>query len=484
MRDTLTIAKTIYGRIYPYAPIALQNAAISTVGWHNEMTCRGRGFSKWLNEFEAKTYATPQEVIEYRDARLRAFLAYAYETTPFYRELFDDAGLHPRELVMLEDLAALPILSKATVQERRRDFMSSGVPKRRWKTITTSGSTGSGFTVATTIEAVQEQWAIWWRYWRWHGIPRNTQVAILGTSHVVPGRQEQPPFWRYDRGGRQIIFSTHHTSAKNIEYYVSELRRRKPQWLHGYSSQITLIASYLIETRTDLGYGVRWITTSAENLLPQQANLIEKAFGVRPKQHYGLVEATGNMSECEKGKLHGDEEFGTLEFIPISGSLYRVVGTNVSNPAMPLIRYDCDDHVTIERGETCSCGRPGRVVTDIDGRREDYVVLKNGLRLGKLANLFFHFPSIREAQIRQEKIGDIRFLINRGRSYAKEDEVRLRKEIVKWVRDGSKITIEYVDVIERTKRGKLRLVVSSVPAEEAAGFEVLPPPSLSALEKQ
>ena len=78
MRDTLTILKTIYGRIYPYAPVALQNAAVSAVGWHNEMTCRGRGFSKWLNELEAKTYATPQEVGEYRDARLRAFLAYAY----------------------------------------------------------------------------------------------------------------------------------------------------------------------------------------------------------------------------------------------------------------------------------------------------------------------------------------------------------------------------------------------------------------------
>jgi hypothetical protein len=53
-----------------------------------------------------------------------------------------------------------------------------------------------------------------------------------------------------------------------------------------------------------------------------------------------------------------------------------------------------------------------------------------------------------------------------------------------WVRDGSKITIEYVDEIERTKRGKLRLVVSSVPAEEAAGFEVLPPPTLLALAKE
>jgi len=162
-----------------------------------------------------------------------------------------------------------------------------------------------------------------------------------------------------------------------------ELRRRKPPWLSGLASQLALIASYLVETKTDLGYEVRWITTSSENLLPMHVNLIERAFGVRPKRHYGMVEAIANISECDKGKLHVDEKFGTTEFIPITESLYRVVGTNVTNPAMPLIRYECNDHVTIDPVESCSCGRPGRVVTRIDGRQEDYVVLRNGVRLGR-----------------------------------------------------------------------------------------------------
>jgi phenylacetate-CoA ligase len=473
--------ESIYGRVYPRLPVALQNAALGTIGWHNDLTVRGRGFTRLLGEYEARTFADPGAVRELRDARLRAFLLHAYETVPYYHELFDQAGLHPREISTLEDLASLPITSKADVQERRSEFLSSAVPRRRWKLVSTSGSTGSGLIVATTLEAVQEQWATWWRCWRWHGIDRKTWVAILGTTHVVPARQQAPPFWRYDIAGRQIVFSCAHTSPENLKYYLSELRRRKPLRLHGYPSMISLIASYLIETKTDLGYDVRWITTSAENLLPQQTRLIEKAFGVRPKQHYGMVEAIANISECEKGKLHVDEELAAVEFVPITNTLYRVVGTNLSNPVMPLVRYECNDQVTIEPGELCSCGRPGRVVTDIDGRKEDYVVLMNGVLLGSLDRIFVNLPNVREAQIRQDAVGEIQFLVRRGVLYTKEDEIQLRAEIERTIYDGTQISIEYVDEIERTARGKLRFVVSSVPAEDVVGYKVLPPPSLSAL---
>jgi phenylacetate-CoA ligase len=479
MADALTHLKAIYRRAYPNLPIALQNTAVSMVGWHNEITCRGRGFSTLLREYEARGRADPQEIEEFRDARLKAFLLHAYGTVPLYRELFDDIGLHPLDVAKLDDLAALPILNKAYVQERQREMTSSVISRRRWKLVSTSGSTGSGLTVASTIEAVQEQWATWWRYWRWHGIERKTWAAVFGHPTIVPARQQVPPFWRYDISGRTITFSCSHTSPNNIKYYVDVLRQKKPPWLQGLPSQLSLIASYLIEAKTDLGYDVRWITTGGENLLPQQASLIERAFDVRPKQHYGMVEAIANISECEKGKLHVDEELAAVEFLPITDTLFRIVGTNLSNPATPLIRYECDDHVTIEPGESCSCGRPGRVVTRIDGRKEDYIVLKNGARLGWLSCIFYGFPTVHEAQIRQEKIGEVRFLIRRGEDYSNEDEKRLRASIARYIQDGSKISVEYVDDIERTERGKLRFVVSTVSAGEAAEYDVPLPSALT-----
>jgi hypothetical protein len=60
----------------------------------------------------------------------------------------------------------------------------------------------------------------------------------------------------------------------------------------------------------------------------------------------------------------------------------------------------------------------------------------------------------------------------------------LRDAIKNTIHDDSHITIEYVDEIMRTENGKLRYVVSSVPAKDVVGYEVLPPPSLSALERE
>ena len=150
-----------------------------------------------------------------------------------------------------------------------------------------------------------------------------------------------------------------------------------------------------------LGYDVRWITTAAENLLPAQADLIERAFGVRPRQHYGMAEGAANASECPNGRLHVDEDFAFVEFVPVEhGTGCRIVGTNVTNRAFPLIRYDVGDIAQVS-GQTCDCGRPGRIIDAIDGRREDYVVLPSGAMVGRLDHIFKDQVRVREAQIYQ-----------------------------------------------------------------------------------
>ena len=258
------------------------------------------------------------------------------------------------------------------------------------------------------------------------------------------------------------MFSAYHMSPTNMGYYVDELRRRRPPWLHGYPSLLALLAAYILESGADLGYKVRWVTTGAENLLPQQADVIERAFGVRPKQHYGMAEAVANFSECEYGALHVDEDFAAVEFIPNpDGPGFRVIGTNFTNLATPLLRYDVQDIVTVTDAE-CSCGRPGRVVASIDGRCEDYVILKNGARLGRMDHIFKDMVNIREAQIYQKTPGEIIIRVVRGGRYTETDERALLREARKRVGDNTEILIEYVDRLERSGAGKLRFVISDI----------------------
>jgi phenylacetate-CoA ligase len=74
------------------------------------------------------------------------------------------------------------------------------------------------------------------------------------------------------RAGRQVLFSGSHLSADTWRPTPRSCPRRRLAWLHGYPSLLALLASYLVEHRATLGYDVRWVTTSAENLLPAQAD--------------------------------------------------------------------------------------------------------------------------------------------------------------------------------------------------------------------
>jgi phenylacetate-CoA ligase len=328
--------------------------------------------------------------------------------------------------------------------------------------IHTSGTTGGGLRITTTVDAVREQWAVWWRYRAWHGLHLGVPCAYFGGRSVVPPAQQRPPFWRHSRPLRQVMFSGFHMQPGNLPAYVDELCRVRPPWIHGYPSLLSLLATYILDERIDLGYKVDWVTVGAENLLAQQADLIARAFGVRVRQHYGMAEGAANFSECENGRLHVDEDFAAVEFVPSGdGISCRIIGTNLSNLTTPLLRYDVQDSVTLFPGG-CDCGRPGRVVETVDGRKEDYVLLKNGAKLGRLDHIFKGHIHIREAQIYQNVPGELVLRIVRGNLYSQADESRLLTDTRQRVGSEANIRIEYLERISRPVNGKLRFVLSDV----------------------
>ena len=438
--------------VFENLPVALQQVACHVEGWRIARHRYGGDFAGLLRAVEARTYWTPEQMDEYQAWRLATFLEHARRHAKHY------AGQSMSE--------PWPVLEKRAVQERTADFEARGYDPGgqqgavQWAH--TSGTTGAGLRFPVTRRAHQEQWAIWWRYRHWHGIAVETWCGYFGGRMVVPLATGEAPYWRDNAPGRQILFSGQHLREETLPYYVAELRRRQPPWLHGYPSLLALVAGYLVSRGEDLGYRVQWVTTGAENLLPHQARLLERAFGVRPRQHYGMAEGAANISECELGHLHVDEDFSVVEFLPAEeGDVYRVIGTNFTNLAMPLVRYDVGDRVRLGPLR-CDCGRPGRVVESIDGRSEDYLWLGDGTRLGRLDHIFKDATRVREAQIVQRARGEMTLRVVRGAGFAEDDERQLLAETRYRVGEAMRVELEYVDRIERTATGKLRLVVSEV----------------------
>jgi phenylacetate-CoA ligase len=457
---------------YLRLPVRLQNVACSFVGWRTERTRYAGAFSQLLEEYVARSYWSEDQIRDFRDRRISDWVKMCAERVPFYRDQFQSLGVDPLSIRSIEDLGILPILTKTDVQMHADELVSTSVPEGDTRIVHTSGTTGGALRFPVTMSAGQKQWAVWWRYRGWHGIRKGTWSALFAGRSIVPVKQREPPFWRVNRPGRQLLFSGYHMSPENLGAYVSELRRRRPPWLHGYPSLLTLVAGHLLNSGADLGYQVRWITTGAENLMPHQSSAIERAFGVRPIQHYGLAEAVANISQCERGLLHVDEDFAAVEFVPTGRSgVHRIVGTNLTNRAAPLIRYDTQDLVTLEVGAACGCGRPGRIVHEIDGRREDYIFLGDGTRIGRMDHIFKDMVNIQEAQIHQTRPGEITIRVVRGSGYSGHDEHALREETTKRVGPSAKVEIEYVPSLPRSRTGKLRFVVSEV---EGASIAEMP----------
>lgn len=165
------------------------------------------------------------------------------------------------------------------------------------------------------------------------------------------------------------------------------------------------------------------------------------------------------------GKLYVDEDLAITEFIliPNSSNNYKIIGTNIINPAFPLFRYEVGDTATIHPSQVHYQGWPGRIVDAIDGRKEDYIQLPDGSKLGRLDHIFKDMIDIREAQLYQFEPNSVTLRIVKGINYdSNNTEKKLLNESRKRLGNSIKIEFDYVKQLQRSKTGKLRFVISEI----------------------
>jgi phenylacetate-CoA ligase len=447
--------------LYDATPRPIQDLAVTAKGWRLKRRRRGGAFHDLLVRAVERESFSDEELRDYRRRRLSAFLETAADS-PFWSEQFDEYGVDVKSTEPFEEVSKLPILTKQDVKDAERSLRPASLSDADLLPCHTSGTTGSGLRFAQTERALREQWAVWWRYRRWHSVDLDTWHGYFGGIPVVPLEESSPPYWRVNRAQNQVMFSTYHLKPETARTYVEAIRDRDLPWLHGYPSALGLLANLVADAGIDPPEALDLVTIGAETLFDHQRAAIEEAFEVPVRQHYGLEEAVANISECPEGNLHIDEDFAHVEFVPLEdGDGHRIVGTNWTNPAFPLFRYDTGDVATLADGG-CSCGRPGRVIKSLLGRQDDYVVLPSGARVGRLDHIFKDFESVREAQIYQP---DRECMVLRIVP-AEEYDDGVERDVVGAARTrlGEEIDIDVVHVeeIERTDSGKMKFVVSDV----------------------
>ena len=430
-------------KVYSFSPIWIQNIMCTIKGWAVQRRRYSRGFFRELERREKRK--------DNPEGMLRRFLALARQI-PAYEQVFVN-GKGTR----LEDF---PIIDKAHVKAHYDDFVNRQYTGPTL-VVHTSGTTGNSLDVLQSQSFEYCQWATWWRYREELGIKFGTWYGWFGCGEmIVPIRQNKPPYWRVELAGRRVMFGTYHLNVDNVKLYVNEIKRRKLQWLHGNASRLCYLSRLIIEKGIEPVKSVRFVTTASENLLPQNVAEIQQAFpDAMVRTHYGMTEGVANFSQTRDGSWRIDDDFAHVEFIPIDPNVperCRIVGTNFSNPAFPLIRYDMGDVAIVKWQD----GKP--ILQGIEGRVNERIVLCNGMLVNSMLSydIFGESPNVREAQVRVLREGhEIELLVVKAAKYTAEDEVQILKTARRYLKDEISISIRYTDQIPRTKSGKFRSVV-------------------------
>ncbi len=436
-------------------------------------------FSMRYGKVFRDTYAFLQEsqwwsrekLEEYQLQRLSQLLQHAYENVPYYRKVFNERGLKPRDIQNKDDLLKLPYLTKDIIQEHLAELVAKNRPLRKRQYVTTGGSTGIplGFYHERGVSEAKE-WAFMHTLWNRVGFRIGNRNAIIRAT--VVSSTAQGKYWGYDPVWKSLLLSSYHMTDDNLPGYIQKLREFKPDFIQAYPSAITILAKFMVDHKIQPFPSIKAILCGSENIYDWQRELLQNALQCRVYSWYGHAEQAVLAGECEKSSYyHIFPEYGITELINGDGKsvteengLGEVVATGLYNYVCPLIRYRTMD-LAVRSNSTCECGRSYPLLKRVEGRLQEFIVTGTG-RLVSMVAINMHsniFDNIRQFQFYQDKKGEVVFNIVKKETYTDKDSEYIRKELSKKLGDDVNLGLHFVDNIPRTKSGKYRFLIQKLP---------------------
>src|SRR5262249_40815738 len=136
---------------------------------------------------------------------------------------------------------------------------------------------------------------------------------------------------------------------------------------------------------------------------------------------------------------------------------------------MPFLRYATDDVGTLGKGE-CACGRAYPRLTAIEGRSSIdrlYGAGGQSFSLGAINSHADVFRKVRRFQFVQEKPGEALVRVEPSNGFTDADGRKLAEEYSKRAEGSIRFTVEIVDALPLTGRGKFKFVEQKFKPEES-----------------
>lgn len=412
-------------------------------------------------------FAPPHELDHLQRDLLAPILHEAARSIPFYGDLRPLAA-QIRPATALEALSCFPFTHKELVRRRHADLLHPHL-RRRALAAATGGSSASPMPFfQDRLTTRQAERAFMWDLWGRAGYHPGDALASF-TGNVPPGGR----LVHHERLFNRWVFHAFNITDRHLPEIVRALETIDAPFIHGYPSTLSTLARLLERRRITPAIHPRAILCGSERTFPHQRRLLERVFGTRVYTWYGHSEYAVLGGECEHDSApHLYPQYGLTEFIPSgirhhSGAeLFEIVATGFNNPVMPFIRYRTGDYA-LPMNTPCTCGRHYPRVSEITGRRQEFLVdgEDNLVSLSALTSLFEKLPFIDEIAFTQDRPGTFTFAICPSRPPDRQELDHLEQTIREATGERLIPRVELVNHIPRAKSGKRRLVTQNLDLE-------------------
>lgn len=316
----------------------------------------------------------PEQSRKMREEKLQQLLEFATTHTTFYKQY---AGV--------TDFHNFPVVNKQTYRTHYQDFVVAKefIPFQEGEVHIqkTSGSTGTPFEIPqdtrcrirriATIKAMNELVGF-------HSF--NTLMHTRAFAHYWGGTESI----RYDKSLNIVYVDNANLNDTKLQAIADAIRNYKVRYIRGYVTSMEAITLYLVKNNIKIDSRVTFITggellpLSLKNRIVNQLHChVTSQYANEENGIFGQSDIDGNpttinlnLANCfvEILKLDKDEPAAPEE-------MGRVVVTDFTNYAFPMIRYDIGDVAMIDKvapnGDLLS-------IKNLSGRSQDMILRTDG----------------------------------------------------------------------------------------------------------
>lgn len=420
-----------------------------------------------MNLNPAIEYASPSEIREFQNVRLRELMLYLAGKSPYYQQLFKTAGVDWKTIQSVEDLVQIPVTTKNDLHHFNDVFLC--VPRAKIVDyVTTSGTLGDPVTFALTDADLER-------------LAYNEAL-----SFVVAGCGEGDVFqlmttldrrfmagMAYFLGARKMGAGVVRVGSGMPELQWDTILRIKPTAIVAVPSFLVKLIEFAKANGIDYkNSSVKKAICIGEPLRNQDFSLntlgqmITDEWPIELYTTYASTEMSTAFAECKHGVGgHHHPELIIVELLndndlPVAdGEEGEVTITTLGVEGMPLLRFKTGDLCRAHR-EPCACGRTTLRLSPVLGRKQQMIKFKGTtLYPPALYDVLHHITEVKD------------YVVEVYTGSLGTDEIRIRLT-------ATRNDDDFVKVLKDRFRAKLRVAPEIIFAE-AEEIQKLKFPELS-----